>query len=1278
MGCCFSTTSETAGDDAFWAISGSVPMGASANTASTAFRPPTIEVPNQGPRQGTDPSSYSTVSGSPRSIAADASVFVTASCPDMRSVLPSPKSPASTVARTLTRSNSTPQLATFLRVSPSVMTFSTDFQLSEKAIPGSIPEGSHSHAVSAASLFVRALTRTSTRLSVTGMHSRTNTRCSRGSNSTGVTHPLLQVRLPAPDSSHSLSDSNRALGHAPSSWFPSFRRVNVARVGADRKGARRVNDYVIVRKLGTGRYGEVFLVQHAGSFVSYAMKQVHRSTGKRSEGVQGEVDILMKLRHPNVVRLFEVIDDPTHELAFMIFEYVEGGPVMELAEDGKAKEGPIQAQRLRSYVEQTLTGLQYLHGANVVHRDVKPENILVTNKDVIKIADLGVGRVLHTRDDTMRTTEGTPMFFSPEACKGETTSAKCGDVWALGVTIYIMVYAVNPFYPVRSQAELFERIQRHAIRFPPLPECAKHARHEAHLLKSLLSRMLDRNPLRRITLSEALASAWVRGTDEPLPSAEMSEVLSLGRQISSFPTPMSEGQPAVETPETSEHGSCRQFAVATSATCISVLIAEEVFIMQKMFIDLLRQVLLPDVELLVQCVSNGPGAVESCSATRFDLVLMDLHIEGISGVVATGRIRLQEAESGRPQSNIVGVTDECSEEVASLCAHAGMNAVLVKPVTTADLAMICRQIGAAVRSFESSEEDHLEARVDTIAERYNSFIQCPRPVIATTSLSGSTWRPPSGAPSPSREVQLEVSEGEVDRAETVAASPRNTGVRAALGLAPVEHPSAHRGLAVIEPFELALGACTGALIKTYYGDLGWARAARMGPAAHVELRLKIARTLPSVLVQLDSGPEVSSAVPLLDLVGAFEALEWWPAVAATPPMPAPPSRYEAFAFAEQGRRLSMEDHYAIVLHPTALFTAEPPGPPGEELIVGVFDGHGGAEAAAYCSRALPAAVGMQPTFTSDPVAALTTGFAACSDAFLRKSVGNAGTTACVALLRGSTLTVANLGDSRAVLSSKRGVQQLTRLHVATDEEERKQVEARGGEIMYISGCWRVDGILAVTRSIGDRHVHKHLSQIPDLHTHEVTPDDEFLIIASDGLWDVMTPEEAAGHVRQVLSELAALKSDVKSERHSTLDGVRSTFDGAPPTRRSSRRQTGASGCSGTDLTRTGGKLPSVIRLPQSANPVPAAGIPSQPSSYAPPQFTCVSEVSTCAAIALDTSIVPETLCSEALERGSKDNVACVVVVFHVAEPPGSSLPSWSPPADQQCLTTPSGSDAPIS
>uniref|UniRef100_A0AAQ5Y5G8 Protein kinase domain-containing protein n=1 Tax=Amphiprion ocellaris TaxID=80972 RepID=A0AAQ5Y5G8_AMPOC len=220
------------------------------------------------------------------------------------------------------------------------------------------------------------------------------------------------------------------------------------------------------------------------------------------ERVYQEIAILKKLDHPNVVKLVEVLDDPSEDHLYMGML-----AVMEVPSDK-----PFSEDQARFYFQDLLRGIEYLHYQRIIHRDVKPSNLLVGEDGHIKIADFGVSNQFEGADALLTSTVGTPAFLAPEAVSEtrKNFSGKALDVWAMGVTLYCFVFGVCPFMDERILS-LHQKIKTQPVVLPEHADISDD-------LKDLLLKMLDKNPETRISVQQIKVHPWVtRHGAEPLP-----------------------------------------------------------------------------------------------------------------------------------------------------------------------------------------------------------------------------------------------------------------------------------------------------------------------------------------------------------------------------------------------------------------------------------------------------------------------------------------------------------------------------------------------------------------------------------------------------------------------------------------------------------------------------------------------------------------------------------------------------------------------------------------
>lgn len=209
-------------------------------------------------------------------------------------------------------------------------------------------------------------------------------------------------------------------------------------------------------------------------------------------------------------------------------------------------------------------------------------------------------------------------------------------------------------------------------------------------------------------------------------------------------------------------------------------------------------------------------------------------------------------------------------------------------------------------------------------------------------------------------------------------------------------------------------------------------------------------------------------------------------------------------------------------------------------LMAVFDGHDGQACSDFAVTHLPGALFRAwVNENATPESALVHAFEDVDHAFLKETSVNeqSGCTAIAALIVDSTLYIANAGDCRCVLAKKDGSScDLSRDHVATDPTEKARIEARGG---MVSGTGRVQGWLMVSRAMGDRKLKRYISATPEVTTTQLSANDDFVILASDGLWDVVTSQEAVAMVRSTVRvpDLAAKRLALKAIELGSDDNI---------------------------------------------------------------------------------------------------------------------------------------------
>ncbi|KAF1850881.1 Pkinase-domain-containing protein [Cucurbitaria berberidis CBS 394.84] len=320
----------------------------------------------------------------------------------------------------------------------------------------------------------------------------------------------------------------------------------------DGSAQHRINQYLVKQEIGRGSFGAVHLaVDQYGQ--EYAVKEFSKSRlrkraqsnllrrpgGQRRlralpagigfnsplhrhstteennsfELIKEEIAIMKKLNHPNLVTLIEVLDDPEEDSLYMVMEMCKKGVVMQVGLEERAD--PYSEEHCRCWFRDMILGLEYLHAQGIIHRDIKPDNCLINEEDVLKIVDFGVSEMFD-KEGEMKTAKsaGSPAFMPPELCvaKHGHVSGRAADIWSMGCTLYCLLFGRIPFEQ-HGMIELYESIRNDPIEFES--ECNPE-------LKELLCRLLEKDPMKRITMEEIREHPWVtkQGKDPLLPKSE--------------------------------------------------------------------------------------------------------------------------------------------------------------------------------------------------------------------------------------------------------------------------------------------------------------------------------------------------------------------------------------------------------------------------------------------------------------------------------------------------------------------------------------------------------------------------------------------------------------------------------------------------------------------------------------------------------------------------------------------------------------------------------------
>ncbi|KAJ7007966.1 serine/threonine-protein kinase ATG1a-like [Populus alba x Populus x berolinensis] len=262
----------------------------------------------------------------------------------------------------------------------------------------------------------------------------------------------------------------------------------------DLNQTRLIGDYILGPRIGRGSFAVVWRAKHRSSCLEVAVKEIDKKllSPKVSDNLLKEISILSTINHPNIIRLFESIE--TEDKIFLVLEYCDGGDLAGYIQ----RHGKVTEAVARHFMRRLAAGLQALQEKHLIHRDLKPQNLLLLSNDLtpqLKIGDFGFARSL-TSSNLADTLCGSPLYMAPEIIQNKKYDAKA-DLWSVGAVLFQLVTGKPPF-DGNSQYQLFQNILTSTeLRFP------QGALEELHPdCVDLCRSLLCRNPVERLTFKE--------------------------------------------------------------------------------------------------------------------------------------------------------------------------------------------------------------------------------------------------------------------------------------------------------------------------------------------------------------------------------------------------------------------------------------------------------------------------------------------------------------------------------------------------------------------------------------------------------------------------------------------------------------------------------------------------------------------------------------------------------------------------------------------------------
>ena len=256
----------------------------------------------------------------------------------------------------------------------------------------------------------------------------------------------------------------------------------------------KIQDFTVLKELGAGSFGRVLLVQHKVTQAKYAIKAIdkrNKANIQEKPYFRREIEIMYRVHHPNVVKLFGHFEDNNY--CYFIMEYIAGGNIYALVP--KTSLRSVTTQQIASIMKDVISAVYFLHHMNpkIVHRDIKPENVLLDKGNVAKLTDFGWSNYM--QGDNKRTTVcGTPVYLAPEIINNQGHDEHV-DIWCIGVLLFELMAGYSPWQGDDVQTVRYN-INRLKIRWP---------RNMDHDAADLISKILKYNPEERLTLRQMLA-----------------------------------------------------------------------------------------------------------------------------------------------------------------------------------------------------------------------------------------------------------------------------------------------------------------------------------------------------------------------------------------------------------------------------------------------------------------------------------------------------------------------------------------------------------------------------------------------------------------------------------------------------------------------------------------------------------------------------------------------------------------------------------------------------
>ncbi|XP_055934237.1 serine/threonine-protein kinase NIM1-like [Argiope bruennichi] len=265
----------------------------------------------------------------------------------------------------------------------------------------------------------------------------------------------------------------------------------------------RVSFYRLYRDVGKGNFSKVKMAVHYLTKEKVAVKIIDKTKlqPKSKQMLSKEISAMESIQHPHIIRLYEVIETPSK--LFLAMEFAEGGELFHKVANG----GRIIETEAKILFAQLTSAVEYLHKQNIIHRDLKAENVFISGNNTIKVGDFGFSTRVQNPKEALLTFCGSPPYVAPEIFQNENYIGPSVDIWSLGVLLYFITTASLPF-----KGDTVSVVKRRILSgvFPVPKFVSKEC-------NDLIRGLLQLDPTKRFTPMQIKNSLWLKGVTFPIP-----------------------------------------------------------------------------------------------------------------------------------------------------------------------------------------------------------------------------------------------------------------------------------------------------------------------------------------------------------------------------------------------------------------------------------------------------------------------------------------------------------------------------------------------------------------------------------------------------------------------------------------------------------------------------------------------------------------------------------------------------------------------------------------